>query len=131
MTNRYSLKTRFAFTVFPGNVQHVGTGLALDNFQPGHLILVIINRLSINPGAMGRHRGLLRQHGRYGFELNMCFRGIAVRILLGFQKYGEDLNGLKRFLGYVSQLQENSGLGIKEPVRKSFLRTVIDHEFAF
>jgi len=48
----------------------------------GHLIAVIIDGFAINPRAMGRHCGLLWQHGLYGFKLNMSFRRIAVRIPL-------------------------------------------------
>lgn len=60
VTNRYSLKARFAFPVFPRNIQHIGFDFTCDYFQALQLVVIGIRRFPINPGSMGEDGFLFR-----------------------------------------------------------------------
>ena len=82
MANRYSLKTRLAGGVLPGNVQHIGTDFAIYDCESRHLIMLIPGRLSVNPGSVSDYRRLLRRQRLDGIEFDMSFAGNALRRLL-------------------------------------------------
>jgi len=51
-TDWYPLKTRLAFRIFPGEIQHIGIGFSAYAFEPGHLIALIVDWLAVEPGPV-------------------------------------------------------------------------------
>ena len=82
MPDRYSLKTRLAGGVLPGNVQHIGTDFAIYDFESCHLIVLIPGWLSVNPGAVSDNRRLLRRQRLDDIEFDVSFAGSARRLIL-------------------------------------------------
>src|SRR5882724_8313743 len=99
MAHRDPLKTRYAFRILPGNIQHVRIGGAGDDLESLHLIPRVVDRLSINPGSMRQHGAVLWMYGLYRVEFYVGLRRATVRSFLIFQKDSQDLN---RPVGFVS-----------------------------
>ena len=118
------LKTRFAFRILPGNIQHVRIGCAGDDLESLHLIPRVVDRLSINPGSMRQDGAVLWRYGLYGVEFYMGLRGATVRSFLIFQKDGQDLDRPVRFVSCVLQLQEDPWLCVYESKSKRLLVVV-------
>ena len=125
------LKTRFAFRILPGNIQHVRIGCAGDDLESLHLIPRVVDRLSIYPGSMGQDGAVLGMNGLYGVEFYVGLRRATIRGFLIFQKDGQDFDRPVGFVSCVLQLQEDTWFCVNESKSKRLLVVVIcAHKFS-
>lgn len=126
------LKTRFAFRILPGNIEHVRIGGAGDGLESLNLIARVVDGLAINPGSMRKDGAVLWMYGLYGVEFYVGLRRATVRSFLIFQKDGQDFDRSVCFVSCVLQLQEDAWLCLYESKSKGLLVVVIcAHKFSF
>ena len=114
MTDRDSLELDLPIQILPGNVQDIRLDSSSDDLKTSDLILRLTSRLAIDPGAVRNDGFFLWLHKIYGVKANVRkrrTRGLPIVI----QKYCQDLNGLKRHLRRISELQEDPRFSIQEP----------------
>ena len=113
MTDWDSLKLGFPLQILPGNVQDIRLNHSRYDCKTSDLILCLACRLTIDPGLV-RNNGLFCWLDRvYPVEPNMR-AGRTRTWPFVFQKYRQNLNGLKRHLRRISELQKDARFSIYE-----------------
>ena len=120
MSNRDPLKTRLAFRILPGNIQHIGFDFACDDFQAGQQIGAGIGNFSVHPGLMRQDHILFGPNGADCFEPNVSLRRATARRFQVFQEDCQNLYAFERNVGVVAQLQANSSFVINETKGQGF-----------
>jgi hypothetical protein len=124
VADRYSLKTRFTFAIFPRDIKHIRLEFARNDSKAVHLVTRIGGGLSVDPGSVERNRCLLWKHRLYFIELNVGLRQLTVGRFLSFQEDRQNFNRSDHFIRHVRQFQEYSRFRIQESKGKGMFGTV-------
>jgi hypothetical protein len=114
VTDWDSLKLHLSIRVLPGNVQDIRLDCSSKDLKTSDLILRLTRRPAIDPGSVRDNGFFLWLHRVYAVEANVRTRRIP-GWPIAFQKYCQNLNGLKRHLRRISELQEDPRFSIQEP----------------
>src|ERR1041385_3126167 len=113
MTNWGSLKLHLSIRIFPGNVQDIRLDCSSYDLKTSDLILCLARRHAIDPGSVRNNGFSLWLHRVYAVEPDMRTRRARGWPFV-LQKYCQNLNGLKRHLRRISELQEDARFSIQE-----------------
>src|ERR1044072_9539280 len=114
MTDWDSLKLDLSIQILPRNVQDIRLDSSSDNLKTSDLILCLARGHAIDPGSVRNNGFSIWLHRVYAVEPDMRTRR-ACRWPFVLQKYCQNLNGLKRHLRRISELQEDSRFSIHKP----------------